>query len=384
MIRTPSGLAALALLLAACGGTTEAGDDAATDVQDDADAPETVAPGLLRVVFFDVETSDAILVQAPSGRTLLIDLGVPQVVDSGHEADAARRVVARIEAFTGRRRVDYFLASHYHSDHVGLFRSSGAPVGGIAWAVDSLGLEVGTFLDRGRNPEGNSPTQIDYLRWAENRRNRRVIDAPGTQWIDLGPEVEVEVVAAPGAGIAPAGSDENGLSIPLRITFGDLEIASAGDLTGDCSDMVDVETAVAPLMGRVEVYKVSHHGSQTSSNLTWIETLRPLASVFPAGVSRFGYPHERTVRALGAVGDLHYTRDGDVVLESPDGRSFAIGGIRYTARTEAEEEDLPPFAYGVDEKSDALCRNGRDDDRDGYTDCADWSCSRCPGVTACP
>ena len=368
------------------GEQRDAGDDTAADAPTDTDPSDTpIVPGLLRVVFFDVGTGDSILVQAPNGRTLLIDLGIPQVVADGHETDASRRVVERIEALTGRRFVDYFLASHYHSDHIGGFTSGGSSVGGIAFAFGSLGLGVGTFLDRGRTPAGNSDTQSDYLRWAENRLNRQVVTGPGAGWIDLGPEVQVEVIAAAGGGVAPDGSGENGFSLPLRVTFGDLEIALTGDLTGDCDDAVDdVETRVAPAMGAVEVYKVNHHGSQSGSNLTWVRTLHPLASVFSLGESRFGYPHERVVTALSTVGDVYYTRDGDVVLESRDGRSFSIGGHNYTARSEAEERSLPDPDVGVDEKTNALCDNGRDDDRDGYTDCSDYSCTRCPGMTACP
>lgn len=391
----PSLLRLLPLLITAgCGSSDDASDtthesldgdlpDEPGETTDDAPA-EAIAPGLLRVVFFDIDTGDSILVQAPGGRTLLVDLGLPQVYADGHETDTARYVTRRIEELTGRRAVDYFLASHFHSDHVGTFRSSGQPASGIGWAVEYGGLAVGTFLDRGRNPPGDSPTQPDYLRWAENKGNRRVIDGPGTHWVDLGPDVVVEVVAAPGAGVAPPGSDENDFSLPVRVTFGDLELSLAGDLTGDCdTNLYDVETAVAPRMGAVEVYKVNHHGSQSSSNLTWLATLHPLVAVIPAGPNRFGYPHDRVVAALDAFADRYGSGDGELILESRDGRTFTIAGRTYTARSEATEATLEPPPLGIDEKSDALCRNGRDDDRDGYTDCSDWSCSRCPGLTAC-
>ncbi len=385
------------ILLAAAGcgnegGTLDAADDHADDAQGDVVDAEpdgstpdgSIAPGFLRVVFFNVGTGDSILVQAPNGRTLLVDLGIPQVVADGQETAAARHVVDRITALTGRPWVDYFLASHYHTDHVGALGADGTGYGGIAWAVQSYGLGVGTFLDRGRTPAGDSPTQTEYLRWAENQSNRRVIDGPGADWVDLGPEVRVDVVAAPGAGAAPAGSPENGFSIPVRVTLGDLELALAGDLTGDCDDtLVDVEGPVAPAMGAVEVYKVNHHGSQSSSSITWVEALHPLVAVFSLGASRFGYPHDRTVAVLDPVGDLLYTRDGDIELQSTDGRTFTVAGRSYAARSDAEEAALPGLGLGSDERTNVLCGNGRDDDRDGYTDCDDFSCSRCPAVSAC-
>ena len=30
-----------------------------------------------------------------------------------------------------------------------------------------------------------------------------------------------------------------------------------------------------------------------------------------------------------------------------------------------------------------ICNNGRDDDNDGFIDCADWDCSNNPEVTVC-
>jgi len=385
--------AAVALLLcAACGiegvpldGGVDSPPADQLEVEDDASTPDVIAPGLLRVVFFNVGTGDAILVQAPNGRTLLVDLGIPQVVPTGQEAAAARHVADRVEALTGRRGVDYFLASHFHTDHVGNIHYAGDAVGGISWAVQSYGFQVGTFLDRGRAPAGNSSTQGEYLGWAEGFANRRVVDRPGADWVDLGPDVRVEVVAAAGAGVAAAGSGENGFSLPVRVTFGDLELSLGGDLTGQCdADTADVESAVAPAMGAVEVYKVNHHGSQSGTNLTWVRTLKPQVAVFTLGESAFGYPHARVVEALSPVAALYYTRDGDVVLESTDGRAYTVNGRAFTARNEAEEAAVPVPDIGTDENTNALCGNDRDDDRDGYTDCRDYSCSQCPTVSACP
>jgi competence protein ComEC len=392
--RTWQGLGSAAVVLLLCfacgiqGEPLDAGPDGSADqleVADDASYPDVIAPGILRVVFFNVGTGDAILVQAPNGRTLLVDLGIPQVVTPGQEAAAARHVADRIEALTGRRGVDYFVASHFHTDHVGNIHFAGDSVGGISWAVQSYGFQVGTFLDRGRAPAGNSSTQGEYLGWVEGLGNHRVVDRSGADWIDLGPDVRVEILAAAGVGVAAPGSGENGFSLPVRVTFGDLELSLAGDLTGICdADTADVESAVAPLMGAVEVYKVNHHGSQSGTNLTWVRALKPQVAVFPLGASEFGYPHDRVVEALAPLAVSYETRDGDVVLESTDGRAYTVNGRAFTARNEGEEAALPVPDIGVDENTNALCGNGRDDDRDGYTDCRDFSCSQCPAVTACP
>ena len=146
----------------------------------------------------------------------------------------------RIRGILGAARVDAFVATHFHTDHVGTF-DGGQPTGGLPYAVDVLGLEVGVFLDRGSSPLGDSDTQADYLSWLSGR-NHRVIDGPGTDWIDLGPEVVAEVLALPGSGVLsgdPGEIEENNFSLPLRVAHGDLEISLCGDLPGSFTSAWD-------------------------------------------------------------------------------------------------------------------------------------------------
>src|SRR5262245_20678673 len=61
----------------------------------------------LRIFWIDVEGGAATLVVAPTGETLLMDAGWPGPRDAG-------RIATTLESATGKRRLDYFVASHYH------------------------------------------------------------------------------------------------------------------------------------------------------------------------------------------------------------------------------------------------------------------------------
>ena len=53
----------------------------------------------------------------------------------------------------------------------------------------------------------------------------------------------------------------------LKVSYGEFDMVFGGDLPGTNSGSYkDIETIVGPQVGPVEVYKVHHHGSATSSN----------------------------------------------------------------------------------------------------------------------
>ena len=405
-----SATACLALLALAgwrCGPMTPApGDDDSTLTADDDSA--VPAAGVFEAWFFDIGTADATLLVSPEGRSVLVDLGVP-VAEAFAPSVSAEHVVDRIRGILGAARVDAFVATHFHTDHVGTF-DGGQPTGGLPYAVDVLGLEVGVFLDRGSSPLGDSDTQADYLSWLSGR-NHRVIDGPGTDWIDLGPEVVAEVLALPGSGVLsgdPGEIEENNFSLPLRVAHGDLEISLCGDLPGSFTSAwddgsgeevlqyQDVESAVAPAMGVVEVLKPDHHGSQSSTNMAWLQAVNPAVAIYSLGRNAWGYPHEYTWDRLASStaargGRLFRTGDergdpvdGEVRVWSEDGRTFVVGDLVLDAMGDADEADLPrPFPELTDESDDVRCADGQDNDGDCYCDCSDWSCSWNPRVTVC-
>src|SRR5215212_6219065 len=70
----------------------------------------------LEIYWIDVEGGAATLLIAPSGESLLYDAGYgpPNAVDDRD----AKRIAAAAKA-AGLTKIDYFVLSHYHADHVG-------------------------------------------------------------------------------------------------------------------------------------------------------------------------------------------------------------------------------------------------------------------------
>lgn len=65
----------------------------------------------------------------------------------------------------------------------------------------------------------------------------------------------------------------------------------------------------------VDVYKVAHHGSRTSSTPEWVEAIRPAAGVISLGRNNcYGHPHPNVLATLERA-QVHVLRtdwDGEI------------------------------------------------------------------------
>ena len=94
---------------------TEAENDAENINQDEnnEDEPgtqdEQSATGLLKVHYINVGNGDSILIQAPSGKTMLIDGG----------SNSSEGIVVEYLRGQGIRKLDYIIVSHPHEENIG-------------------------------------------------------------------------------------------------------------------------------------------------------------------------------------------------------------------------------------------------------------------------
>ena len=93
----------------------------------------------LRITFLDVGKGDAIVLETPSGKCLVVDTGGPL---SG--SDRGRTVVAPYLRERKRKRLDLLLLTHPHPDHVG----------GAATLLESFPVTL--LVDNGLELDGES------------------------------------------------------------------------------------------------------------------------------------------------------------------------------------------------------------------------------------
>ena len=105
---------------------------------------------------------------------------------------------------------------------------------------------------------------------------------------------------------------ENDFSICMRIQYGDFVYATCGDMSGyvitptqKTQTYFDEESSAAPMIGEVDLLKVNHHGSKSSTNTKWCNTLKPTVSVITCGDDNT--PNARPLKNLQSVKSQIYT-----------------------------------------------------------------------------
>jgi competence protein ComEC len=250
--------------------------------------------GVLQVSFLDVGQGDAALVLFPNGKTMLVDGGPPE------SANALMSKLRQLKV----ARIDYLVASHPHSDHIGGF-------------VKVLGaFPVGEVWDSGFAYD--SPVYLDYLRTVKRKgakfrnieRGYRAEPAPGCR---------IEVFAPSKPFLRGTHSDANNASIVMRLHFGKVRVLFTGDIEKEGRARLYRQGADL----RAEVLKVSHHGSHNGTDMALLSRVRPRIAIISCGRGNpYGHPHKEALQALQRAGVTVYRTDfhGDITLRVQDDR----------------------------------------------------------------
>ena len=277
-------------------------------------AAAPAAKKALQIYFVDVEGGQATLFVTPEGKSLLMDTGWP----ANSNRDAGRIVAAAKDA--GVSRIDFALITHYHDDHVG-----GAP-------QLAAKIPVGTFIDHGELREtGDTNAQRVYNAYQEllaSGKYKRIVAKPGDVLPIMG--MQVRVVTADGETIgrtlpggggensacanaeqSPVDTTENPRSLGTLITFGKLRILDLGDLTADKEMPLMCPTNK---IGKVDIYVVSHHGSEPSGSAALVHGIAPRVAIMDNGEKKGGSAKAWSVvkssPGLEDFWQLHYSEAG--------------------------------------------------------------------------
>lgn len=318
-------LVVLAGCMGAPSGTGSATDTPVSGPSTTSDRSTTLddptANGTLSVHFINVGQSAATLVVGPTGETML--------VDTGDYADDGRYVLAYLQRL-GIDRIDYLVTSHADADHIG----------GHAAVIEYFETQkngVGAVYDPGI--ASSTRTYEEYLDAIE-RYDVPLYETRSGDTIPFA-GVDTSVLGPPETPLANRERNEN--SIVLRLAFGTRSFL----LTGDGE--TEAERYLVERYGdrlRSTVLQAGHHGSQSSTHESLLDVVRPTAVVVSSAYdSRYGHPHEETLRRLAGRSIPTYwtATQGDVVFVT-DGRSLTVETQREAPTDPLRLRDAPPVA----------------------------------------
>lgn len=259
--------------------------------------------GVLRATFLDVGQGDAALVDLPDGSLLVIDTG--GAPNGG--PDPGERVLVPLLRARRRERIEHLVLTHPHPDHYG----------GLPAVVEAL--PVGALWDTGQALDEHPDGELSALLREVERRGVRM-RRPGAL---CGPPREIGgawlEVLWPCPRFDP-GWEPNDNSLVIRLRYGRRTFLFAGDAE------VHTEASLAGRIGHVDVLKVPHHGSRTSSTEALLDELTPrIAVISSGGGNRFGHPHPEVLEryARRGVSVLRTDLEGGVVVTTDGARLWA-------------------------------------------------------------
>ena len=248
--------------------------------------------------FIDVGQADCEMVMS-DGKVLLIDSGTKE---------AGNKVVQYLKNH-GIKKIDYFVVTHGHADHMG-------------GAVDVMNNFEIDMLIMSDVPEDLMPTNkgyTEFLKTIGEKGLKITIAKVGTKY-DLG--------GASFKILAPIGeyNDLNDMSIVLKVTYGNRHILFTGDAQSASEmDMLHDESDI-----KADILKVGHHGSETSTTIAFLNRVDPKYAVIEVGAKNtYNHPNKRVVdRILDKQIELYKTStDGDIVFSiENDNISVKKGG----------------------------------------------------------
>jgi len=244
----------------------------------------------LAVHIIDVGQGDAIFVQSPEGKTMLID--------GGEKNGMAERYLDSL----GVRTIDVVVATHPHLDHIG-----GLPAIIQKYEVKQVVM-----------PRVTSVTTVIYQQLLETIKAKglRVTEGKAGLILDLGSLTSVECLAPNGTEY----KDLNDYSVVLKLSYGNTSFLLTGDATS-VSEKEMLQFHKAKL--KATILKIGHHGSSGSSSTAFMNEVAPTVAVFSVGRGNsFGHPTQTIWERVSASHLFRTDEQGTVIFVS-DGKQLA-------------------------------------------------------------
>jgi len=264
------------------------------------------ASAALAVHFIDVGQGDAVLIECD-------DYDQWALIDSG---DRFKDQVAKLRSYLEGQDVEavhMLVATHPHADHIG----------GMSIVLQEFVVYL--VADSGRAQ--TSALWRDYRDLLESKAIPVVYPRRGDT-IQLG-NLEFEVLHP--SGPVDQYANENNASIVIRLEYGDVSFLFTGDVEalGESEMLSELADSASELLD-IDILKVAHHGSKTSSSEAFLSMVTPEVAVISVGEgNRYDLPDEETLDALAEVGAKVYRTDyhGTVVIWT-DGSEYSVATER--------------------------------------------------------
>lgn len=255
--------------------------------------PSLISPRIFQMTVLDVGQGDAIVIRTPNRKTILIDTG-----DKTEEKNYGEQVIIPYFQSQGIKSIDLLVLTHPHADHTG----------GAMSVVENMNADE-VLLPKCEYESLLWQNSLEYF----SKKNIPIIYADTSLSFDEFEPVAIRLLH-PAFDYTNA-NNINNYSVVLRCDYKELSLLLTGDAEQEVENLLLGDSDHSKLLD-VDILKVGHHGSSTSSSPNFIEVVSPDYSVISVGENnRYNLPKEEIIHRLENYGSVFRTdQDGAVVF----------------------------------------------------------------------
>ena len=255
----------------------------------------------LRVTYLDVGQGDAVLIQTPKGKNFMIDAG-----PEGALAKPLSKVLPKHSV------IDGFFITNPHADHISgmghvleKYKVQNVYYTGVTHTTPTFTKNFEKLKESGvavtKVSKEQSFTTDDGVLFEILYPNSDMTKETNWEW----------------------GNDGiNDTSIVVQVTYGTKKFL----FMGDASKVVELRLIGLGFVGKTDVLKVGHHGSETSTAEEFIETIKPAYAILSLGEKNdYGHPHKSVLKTLAKYGVtvLRTDKQGSITINT-DGNTLRV------------------------------------------------------------
>ncbi len=235
------------------------------------------------ITFLDVGQGDSTLIILPKGNTILVDTGGNFFSNS---SIALNKTIPYLNSL-GINKIGLLILTHGDYDHMG----------DATYLVDNISVEKVIF-----NNGEYSEIELELISLLKKKKinyykNIKVLNVDNNKFYFLNNSIY---------------DDENDNSIVLYAKFNNTKLL----LMGDATKKVEEDILYSYNINNIDILKVGHHGSRTSTSNDFINVIKPKHSIISVGKNnRYGHPNDEVLKVLSSSNIYRTDLNGSIMFE---------------------------------------------------------------------